>query len=107
MKKSSLALLFAAAAACSASAVSLPRVFGNGMVLQRGMPLPVWGTGEPGEAVSVSFAGQNVSTTVGEDGKWKLFLAPLTASGTGAEFRVSGNDEKVFGDVVVGEVWYC
>jgi len=31
--------------------------FTDNMVLQRGVPIPAWGTADPGEAVRVSFAG--------------------------------------------------
>ncbi len=41
--------------------VKLPSVFGDGMILQREMPVPIWGTADPDEKVTVSFAGQNVS----------------------------------------------
>ena len=41
------------------AAVTLPRVLGSGMVLQRDLPVPVWGWAEAGEKVSVSFAGQS------------------------------------------------
>ncbi len=39
-------------------AVELPAVFSDRMVLQREMPVPVWGTAEPGEEVAVSFRSQ-------------------------------------------------
>ncbi len=52
----------------SSAAVRLPHVFGNGMVLQQGQRIPVWGNADNGETVTVSFAGQQVSATAGEDG---------------------------------------
>ncbi len=97
----------AAFAVLGANAASLPHVFGDNMVLQRGQRVPVWGTGEPGEAVTVEFAGQSVSATVGDDGRWRVDLAPLEACAEGAEFRVKGANEIVLTNVVVGEVWFC
>ena len=41
--------------------VQLPPVIGNGMVLQRELPVPVWGWAEPGELVKVVFSGQERS----------------------------------------------
>ena len=35
--------------------VRLARIFGSHMVLQRDMPLPVWGWAEPGEHVTVGW----------------------------------------------------
>ena len=97
----------AACAVFAANAASLPHVFGDNMVLQRGQRVPVWGTGEPGEAVTVEFAGQSVSATAGDDGRWRVDLASLEACSEGAEFRVKGANEIVLTNVVVGEVWFC
>ena len=106
--------LVAALAALSAQsaprafAATLPHVFGDSMVLQRERPVPVWGKGEPGERVTVSFAGRRESTVVGDDGRWRVNLPPLEANAEGSEFRVAGNGaEIVFTNVVVGEVWFC
>ena len=91
----------------SSAAVRLPHVFGNGMVLQQGQRIPVWGKADSGETVTVSFAGQQVSATAGADGRWRLDLAPLKACAKGSEFRVKGENEIVLRNVVVGEVWFC
>jgi hypothetical protein len=42
--------------------VTLPNVIGNNMVLQRDLPVPIWGWAEPGEQVNVSFDGQSKTT---------------------------------------------
>src|SRR5262245_53583807 len=52
----------------------------EGMVLQQGVPAPIWGTAAEGEKVSVSFQGQEVSTTT-SGGKWLLRLQNLKAGG--------------------------
>ena len=72
--------------------VTLPRVFGDYMVLQRAKPVPVWGKAAPGEKVTVAFAGQEKSTTAVENGLWQLTLDPLTASKTPQPFVVSGEN---------------
>lgn len=108
MKMQKSILLFAAAfAALGAGAVSLGHIFGNDMVLQRNAKVPVWGKGRPGETVKVSFAGQTAGAIAGEDGKWSCSLDGLETSAEGREFRVSGDNEIVFTNVVVGEVWFC
>ena len=65
-------------ASLSSAAVTLPRVLGSGMVLQRGLPVPVWGSAEAGEKVTVSFAGQSKSVKTGADGKWPVSYTHLT-----------------------------
>ena len=52
--------------------IKLPNVIGAGMVLQRDMPVPVWGWADEGENVSVTFAGQTKKTTADANGKWMV-----------------------------------
>ena len=59
--------------------VRLPDVIGSSMVLQQKMTVPIWGTAEPGEAVTVSFAGQKKTDIAGQDGKWRVDLGKLAA----------------------------
>ena len=85
------------------AAVSLASVFQDNMVLQREMPVPVWGKADPGEDVSVSFAGQKKSCKAGDDGRWMIRLEPLVADDKGQTLKVEGARECK--NVVVGEVW--
>jgi hypothetical protein len=56
--------------------------FGEHMVLQQGVPVPIWGTGCPGgENVAVSIAGQNASARCDWSGKWIVYLAPMKGGG--------------------------
>lgn len=87
--------------------VVLPPLFASGMVLQRDRPVPVWGRGEPGERVAVSYEGQEVITTVSDDGRWVVYLEAMAARLAGGELVVAGRNRLTFTDVVVGEVWLC
>jgi len=81
--------------------------FGDHMVLQRGQSVPVWGQADPGEEVTVRFRDASVTTQAGEDGKWMLKL-PRQSVGEVAPLRIlSGDEEVVLEDVLVGEVWLC
>jgi sialate O-acetylesterase len=75
------------------------------MVLQRGMPVPVWGTAANGEKVTVRFQGQTAAA-VAEDGKWSVRLAAIEAGGP-AELVISGDNTVTVKNVLVGEVWVC
>lgn len=93
-----------------AEELRLASVFGDNMVLQREKPVPVWGRANPGEVVSVSFAGQAVEGTAGEDSKWSATLAPLETAVEGMELSVqakSGGAAVTISNVLVGEVWLC
>ena len=85
--------------------VKLASPFTDHMVLQRDMPVPVWGWADPGERISVNFAGQNPTATAGADGKWSLTLSALKASAESRDFTVTGKNTLTLKDVLVGEVW--
>ena len=100
-------LAFAAVAfmlSVAANGVELAAPFADGCVLQRGVPVPVWGRADPGEKVEVTFGGQSIGTTAGADGRWIVRLAPMEACSEGRV--LSANDRQVK-DVLVGEVWLC
>ena len=85
-------------------------VFTDHMVLQRGMPVTVWGHGDPGVKIQVKFAEQKEHTSVDSHGDWQVNLAPLPANFQPNELSVStsnSNEAITFSDVVVGEVWIC
>ncbi|MFM8357722.1 MAG: sialate O-acetylesterase, partial [Verrucomicrobiota bacterium] len=70
--------------------VRLHPLFSDHAVMQRGQPVPVWGWADPGEAVSVEFAGQKVAAQADEQGRWRATLKALAPSATGATLRVTG-----------------
>lgn len=100
------AILFMACASLMAD-VKMPSVFSNNMVLQRDIPLNVWGWAAPGEKVTVSFAGQTVSADADKDGNWAVKLSPVAMNKNPQEFKVSGKNSLVFKNVLVGDVWVC
>src|SRR4051794_18719108 len=85
--------------------VHLPACFSDHMVLQREMKVPIWGTAEAGEKVTVSFAGQQQMATASDEGKWMVRLNPIQASAEGRELKASGTNTVAYQDVLVGEVW--
>lgn len=87
--------------------VKMPVVFGDNMVLQRQLPVPVWGTASAGEKITVSFDGQKVKTTADDKGKWMVKLSPLKTSKTEKTMTVKGSNTITFSSVLVGEVWLC
>ena len=107
-------------AACGApsqgAALELGAPFSDGVVLQREMKVPVWGTATAGNEVMVSFAGGKSTATVGTDGRWLVRLPEMAASKEGRELVVTERepgwfgstvDTKTVGDVLVGEVWFA
>ena len=109
MKKiSCLLLLLAGFAGVASAEVKLNGIFGDGMVLQRELPISVWGTANPGERVTVQFAGQKLSAPADTSGTWLIKLSPLPASAEPRELIVTTADSKIkISGVLVGEVWLC
>ena len=86
------------------------KLFSDHMVLQRGMPVPVWGTAKAGTKVTVKFGSQEKSAEADKDGKWMVRLDALNASATPAELIITsatGNAPVKVADVLVGEVYLC
>ena len=80
-------------------------LFTDGAVLQRGQPVPVWGTARDGEKVTVEFNSQKVSSTAA-DGKWSVNLKPLKAGGP-FTMTITGDNTVTVNNLLVGEVWVC
>ena len=99
--------LSAVASAVALAGVELGTPFADNMVLQRGRPVPVWGTADAGEQVTVSFAGQTKSATAGQDGKWSVELDAMPASKENRTLTASGKNTVEAKNVLVGEVWFA
>lgn len=81
--------------------------FSDHAILQRAMPVPVWGWAAPGTKIKVEFAGQQQKATTGEDGKWLVELKPLVANAEPATMTItaSNGSSMTLEDILVGEVW--
>lgn len=110
-------------------AIELGAPFGDNAVLQREMPVPVWGWAEAGSRITVEFAGQKKTATAGKDpsassgrggnpsspegsavARWTVTLDPMKASDEPREMTFTssiGNRQSTIGNVLVGEVWVC
>jgi sialate O-acetylesterase len=76
------------------------------MVLQRGMPIHVWGWSDPGEAITAALEGASQSTTADNLGRWSLYFPPRAAGGP-FQMTVAGTNKLVLEDVLVGDVWFA
>ena len=101
-----MALAVAAAATfCARADLKLPAIFGDNMVLQQQMPVPIWGWASPGAKVTVKFSGQSHSTQTDADGQWQVHLTKLSASFSPQSLVIEAGETKTFTNVLVGEVW--
>jgi sialate O-acetylesterase len=98
-----------AATAITATAqadVKLPTLFSPRMVLQRNAPIPIWGTADPDESITVRLGETEAKITAAADGRWRVNLPPRAAA-MNLTLSVIGKNTLEFTDVAVGEVWIC
>ena len=85
--------------------VKLAAIFGDNMVLQQQMAVPIWGWADPQSEVTVQFAGQTRTTKVDAAGKWLVKLGKLQPSATPQNLVVMGKSVLSLTNILVGEVW--
>jgi len=84
--------------------VRLPKILASHMVVQRELPVHVWGWAGAGEAVTVSFRGETKTATTDDLSQWSVYLAPGAAGGPFV-LTVKGTNAISLDDVLVGDVW--
>jgi sialate O-acetylesterase len=97
-----LALLLLATAA--RADVKLPNILAEHMLVQRNLPVHLWGWADPGENVQASFRGHSANIIADKLGMWSLTLPPGDAGGPFA-MTISGHNQISFHDILVGDVW--
>jgi len=84
--------------------VRLPRILGDGLVLQREAPNRIWGWAEAGEIVTVKLDGKEIGSTVATDGQWMVLVEPRPAGGP-HKITVTGQNQISLDDVYFGDLW--
>ena len=86
--------------------IAFARMFADGMILQREMPIPIWGWAPAGVEVTIEFAGQKKSATADTTGRWQVSLDPLKVSYEPRELSLKTATVKIkLSNILVGEVW--
>ena len=91
--------------------VTLPHVIGSNMVLQRDMPVPIWGWASAGEEITITLStedsgGEPITTVADAEGNWRTDLPAMQAGGP-YTLKISGNNTLELTNVLFGEVWVC
>ncbi len=86
--------------------VTLPSVISDNMMLQRDLPIKLWGKADNGENVSVSFNGQTVKTKAGKDGIWRIQLKAMPYGGP-YEMTIKGKNTITLRNILIGDIWVC
>ena len=121
------AMLAAASVLLPVSAdIAMPSVFSDHMVIQRDLPIAVWGTAEPGNRITVELItsddrlpgiSENVNLRADARGDWQWKMAPISNTTRTWNLVIrefegpSGQDKEISSvtikDILVGEVWLC
>lgn len=109
LKAAALTATLACAFLTAAHATIAPApLFTDNAVLQRGQSIPVWGTAEPEENITVSLNGKTAQTAANGAGEWMVKLPEQTAGGP-YTLTISGNKSETVAlkNILIGEVWLC
>lgn len=106
IKSAAIVILITALTCLTFADVSVPQIFSSDMVLQRNIDIKVWGWADENEKVTVSLGDKQSSTTADIQGNWSLTLPPFKV-GDPLKMTIKGNNEIVFENVLIGEVWIC
>lgn len=105
MRKTFTLVLFVIAYTLRAE-VTLPKIFGDNMVLQRDRAIVVWGWASAKEKITVQLNKQTKTVSAGKDGQWKVSLSAEAAGGP-YQLVVKGKNTITLSNVLIGDVWIC
>jgi sialate O-acetylesterase len=106
MKNLTALLILFLFATCLSGQVRLPKLISDGMVLQRNVPLKVWGWASPNEKITVTFNGFDHETTADANGNWQIVIHEQNAGGP-YTMTVTASNSITVNDILVGDVWLC
>lgn len=112
---SSALLVFASALSAQ---VTIPRILSSHMVIQRNVPVHVWGMAAPGQSVTASFRGESRTEKADPLGHWSVYFKPGAAGGP-FQMIIKGIPPEVangtadpnalpaitLDDIMVGDIW--
>ncbi|MBT28852.1 MAG: hypothetical protein CMO01_04245, partial [Thalassobius sp.] len=84
--------------------VWVPEIFSDGMVLQQGKEITIWGTAAPREKVAVTLRGRSAITRADRNGDWEVKIPPLSAGGPYI-MNILGKNLITINEVMIGDVW--
>jgi sialate O-acetylesterase len=86
--------------------VRLPKLISDGMILQRDIPLKIWGWASPDEIIVLNFNHSDYRASADTNGSWLIELPPQNAGGP-YSMTIKANNTITVQDILVGDVWIC
>ena len=106
MKSSALFLITLFLSVSAFAQVRLPRLVGDGMILQRDVPAKIWGWAAPNEKISLKFRDETHETTADAAGTWEVTLPAQKAGGPWTIIVAASNTVRI-DNILFGDVWLC
>jgi sialate O-acetylesterase len=100
------ALALLAASLPAYADVAVPKVFSSHMVIQRDMPIHVWGEAAPGEKITVDLHGSTATATTDNLNRWSVYLPAQTAGGP-FTLTIRGANTVTLDDILIGDIWFA
>jgi sialate O-acetylesterase len=91
---------------CAHAEVTLPKIFSSHMVLQRDMPIHLWGNAAAEEKITADFHGLTASTTADNIGRWSIYL-PAQPAGGPFTLAIHGTNTIQLDDILLGDLWFA
>lgn len=86
--------------------IRLPRLISNGMVLQRGQDVTIWGWASAGEEIELTFNSKKYKTQSDAAGNWRIII-PSHRAGGPFTMVFRGKNEITVDNILFGDVWVC
>jgi len=100
-------LSFITISTSSLAQLSVSKLYGDHMVIQRGEEIRVWGWAAANEKIILSFKGETYKGKAAKDGSWMLSI-PAQVAGGPFEMEIRGKEESIkITDIMLGDVWIC
>lgn len=83
--------------------VTMPQMFSDNMVLQRGKIIPIWGKAKPETTINIKFLKKKYNIKSDSIGHWNINLPSMKAGGP---YTMQINN-KTIKNIMIGDVWLC
>lgn len=108
MKKIILSIALSFLTTLVSAQISLPKVFGDSMVLQRNIRIPVWGNAVPGSQIVAQLGNTIAKAKADKTGKWLVRFPKFKAGGPYTlKITEAGKPETKIelNGILIGDVW--
>ncbi|MDR0505436.1 MAG: beta galactosidase jelly roll domain-containing protein [Dysgonamonadaceae bacterium] len=104
--KQRITILFISLFAGVSGQIRLPKLISDGMILQRDVPVKIWGWAAPNETVNLDFNNMKYTATANDQGEWEMQL-PSQIAGGPYSMTLNASNTVTVKNILFGDVWLC